>query len=313
LLFRVQFTMRAVAIGTALIFYSQGLYSQQRKDQPPIDAKLVQQVEEFSLQKKRKKASELLLLNIEPMAASSRRRRQLITKLHLLMKMFYTEKAQQMYESGESLYYSGAGGAATKFKEALKIEGDNVSVLLALARTDLQRGNCDESLTTLGHIKKLDPYLHEAKVLRFKVLVCKGQFEELNEAWSEKFLSTGEFTLYMAKWAHNKNWLKILKEASRQRGDPLKAKASAFPSFRLADCVLHDKMTSSTKKPLIFGSSSRSSAGPVRASLFNSSFAVMGINFSCSFLCSGCFNTNFRVIGASPPPGEGSTGIGLLK
>jgi hypothetical protein len=98
---------------------------------------LIQKAQNLTLQRDRLQTSQILLRGLQRETKGSVAYRELARALNELTTVFYTEKAQTYFVSGESLMMAHPHDATAPLQEALKLEEGNVAVLRALARAHL--------------------------------------------------------------------------------------------------------------------------------------------------------------------------------
>ncbi|HEX4922682.1 MAG TPA: hypothetical protein VFV50_01300, partial [Bdellovibrionales bacterium] len=132
---------------------------------------LITAAQNLSLQKDRLQATQILTRALQK-EKSLAARKELLTSLGELSEVFYTEKAQHLFELGESLRFDQPALALERYSESLKLEPGNISVLRAMARAQLALGACDRVSETAAQGLELNPYSEELLLLRAQALSC---------------------------------------------------------------------------------------------------------------------------------------------
>jgi len=95
-----------------------------------------------------------------------------------IAETFLTEKAQQNYELGVSLRKTDPNMAVSKLNDALKDEPDNQTVLVELARLQLQLGDCSTAIKTLEKASSQNPGSEVVTLQTSQAELCLGHFEK---------------------------------------------------------------------------------------------------------------------------------------
>lgn len=125
----------------------------------------------LSLQKDRLQATQTLIRALKK-EKSLVARKELISALSDLCEIFYSDKTQQLYESGESLRFESPQTALDRYNEALKLEPGNVSVLRGIGRAQLALGACDKVLESAQLALEANPFSEDLQLLKAQALSC---------------------------------------------------------------------------------------------------------------------------------------------
>lgn len=139
---------------------------------------IIEKAQNLSLQKDRSQAVQLLKLAIRKESKKSVAYRELGQAIVDLSNLFLSEKSQQLYELGLSLWMSDPGMAQNKLAEALKNEPDNLMIEMALARISIAQNECAATADRLAKYKELQLYIEELRLLYGQIAICRGQFED---------------------------------------------------------------------------------------------------------------------------------------
>lgn len=142
---------------------------------------LIAKAQNLTLQRDRLQTSQVLIRGIQSETRSSTGYKELLKALNELTSVFYTEKAQTLYATGESLSDTKPREALDHFQEALRAEDGNLSILKAMARIHLRLGECDKADKAVGSSEAVNPFSAEVLLLRLQTLDCQKNFAALNQ------------------------------------------------------------------------------------------------------------------------------------
>ncbi len=140
---------------------------------------LVQKAQNLTLQQDRLQTSQVLLRGIQRESRGSPAYRELVRVLDDLTSVFYTEKAQNLFATAESVVETKPREAIEQYQEAYKSEDRNVSILKGLARAHLRLNECDRAEARVRSAEEVNPYSGEVKLLRLQTLACQKNFDVL--------------------------------------------------------------------------------------------------------------------------------------
>lgn len=150
----------------------------------------IEQAQSLALKKNRKEACAVLNRTYQATPAQVRGRGKLIEKLQHISKMFFTDKGQKLFESGQVMLFENADMAMTQLKEAQALEDENILVLANLARAQIRKQDCDSALISLEMARSLNPHAMEPAILELRALLCAKRFEVFRE--KAKIVPAGE-------------------------------------------------------------------------------------------------------------------------
>ncbi len=139
---------------------------------------LIEKAYNLSLQKDRTQALGILVGAIKKENKKSPAQRELMTALEQVSKVFYSDKAQQLYELALSMKSSDPTTATAKLQEALRLEPDNLSIEIALARQALASNDCDGALARSLKQKDLLVAIEELRLVAAQSQVCLGKYDD---------------------------------------------------------------------------------------------------------------------------------------
>lgn len=168
---------------------------------------LIQKAQNLSLQQDRLQASQVLIRGIQRETRGSPAHKELVRALDELTGLFYTERAQSTFATGESLAFSSPREAIDAYEQALKIEDRNLTILKSLARLHLRRDECDLADVRVKQAEEMNPYSAEIKLLRLQVLSCQKNSEALMSrfaAFDQDLDSVKKFSLGLRMYEYMK-------------------------------------------------------------------------------------------------------------
>jgi predicted Zn-dependent protease len=134
----------------------------------------IQEAQKLALAKNRKAATAKLIEAIKIEKPASRARARLLESLKNISEMFFSDKGQRLYETGQSSYFESADTALLRYKEALDVEDSNLTVLTAMARAQLSKKDCASADATLKIAAQINPYSEAVHLLEGKTLLCQN-------------------------------------------------------------------------------------------------------------------------------------------
>jgi len=173
---------------------------------------IIEKAYNLSLQKDRIQAISLLLGALKKESKKSLAQKELNAALDQVAKVFYSDKAQQLYELALSLRATEPGLAVSKLQEAARLEPENTSIEIALIRQSLSTSDCAAAAGRLLKQKDLAVTLEELRLVAAQTALCQGKFNDyvtirnavdvknssLNSFWQtaelEYLYRTGAFT-----------------------------------------------------------------------------------------------------------------------
>lgn len=138
---------------------------------------IIEKAQNLSIQKDRLQAMGILVgaLKKEKKAQALK---ELSTNLETVAKIFYSDKAQQTYELALSLATSDLTMSVNKMNEAIRLEPDNISIELALIRSQLAQNDCDGASNRINKYKEMLPYIEDLRLHQMQALLCAGKLED---------------------------------------------------------------------------------------------------------------------------------------
>lgn len=147
---------------------------------------LIQKAQNLTLQRDRLQASQVLIRGLQRETKGSVAHRELSRALDDLTSVFYTEKAQSLFASAESLAEEKPREAIEQFNESLRVEENNLAALKSLARVQLRLAECDAADASVKRAETTNPFSAEVRLLRLQVLSCQKSTDLLGEKLAAK-------------------------------------------------------------------------------------------------------------------------------
>ena len=157
----------------------------------------IEKARDLALKKNRVEAAATLRRALVESNTSAKARTKLTEALNQISNLFFTDKGQKVFESGQATMWDAPDLALARFRESLALEDQNLQVLNGVARVQILKQDCDGAIQTLQAARKLNPFYAESAVLEMRALVCKNNFEAFREKaksapvmdkWQEQFV-----------------------------------------------------------------------------------------------------------------------------
>lgn len=140
---------------------------------------LISKAQNLVLQKDRLQAMNILVAGIKKENPKSIAYSELKKNIEDLSQIFISEKAQQIYELALTLKKSDLATSTQKLQESLRIEPDQIQVLIELGRNQIAKGECNSAQEMINKNNLLFPYLESLKILQSQIFLCLNQLPEL--------------------------------------------------------------------------------------------------------------------------------------
>ncbi len=131
----------------------------------------------LSLQKERTQAANLLVNSLKKESKKGVAQKDLLNALEKVITVFYSDKAQQIYEIGISLAWTDPTLALAKLTEAAQLEPGNFSIEAAAVRAMISANNCNLAAKNLESLKEMSDPLEDLHLLEAQVLLCNAKLE----------------------------------------------------------------------------------------------------------------------------------------
>ncbi|MEK2643701.1 tetratricopeptide repeat protein [Bdellovibrio sp. BCCA] len=186
-------------LGVALLFSGPSLFAQTKNGKSETYKDIIEKAYNLSLQRDRQQA-----LNILSSAIQKETRPQAIAELKKTVSevstIFFSDKAQQLFETGVSLRKTDVNQAFDKVSEASRIEPDNFSIVNELARLMIAKGDCKNAQETVQKQLTLVSFDEDLKLSMAQALACQGKWMEYQKVAD---------TVAMKKSPQQKFWLAL--------------------------------------------------------------------------------------------------------
>jgi tetratricopeptide (TPR) repeat protein len=133
---------------------------------------IIRKAELLALQKDRTQSTQILISAIKKEEKQNANRLELQKTLDQISSIFFTDNAQQVYETGVLLKEKDPVGAVEKLNEALRLDPKNFLVYLTLAKIYLAQFDCGKSKSQLEAAQAVNPYNSELDILLVYQTMC---------------------------------------------------------------------------------------------------------------------------------------------
>jgi tetratricopeptide (TPR) repeat protein len=158
---------------------------------------IIAKAQELTLSQDRKSVTKLLVDALENEPRGTKAFKELKKTLTGLSEMFYTEKAQRIYESARSISEVDTAAAIDKYLEALMIEPGNAKILREITRGYLAKGECKKSLDQTKEALLQNPFSTDFFLLRLQSKACLGTIEDFQAELANPFVEKDSVSLYI--------------------------------------------------------------------------------------------------------------------
>lgn len=176
------FKILKAALGAAFLLVSHPAFAQSKSE---TYKDIIEKAYNLSLQRDRQQA-----LNILTSAITRETRPQAQGELKKaaidVAHVFFSDKAQQLFETSASLRKTDLTQAIAKLNEAQRIEPDNMAIVIELARLMIAKGDCSGAQELLTKSLKLIAFDEELKLATAQSQVCQSQWYEFLKIYDPK-------------------------------------------------------------------------------------------------------------------------------
>jgi hypothetical protein len=141
----------------------------------------IEQAQALALKKNRQEACSTLQKAIASTPTALRSRAKLTESLTQIATVFFTDKGQKAFESGQAAMWDTPDIALAQFRSALELEDNNILLLGSVARIQLMKQDCAGALASLAEARKVNPYDSDTAILEVRAHVCQGNFDLVKE------------------------------------------------------------------------------------------------------------------------------------
>ncbi len=168
-----------IFLSTAALYAQEGLKSKESyKD-------IIKKAQNLTLQQNRLQASQVLERVIQSESYNKKAQEELKKTLDEISTIFYTEKTQKLFEYAKSLLRESEAESLAKFNEALKIEANNITILLWSGRLSLMMGRCEDANQKATKGLEINPFSPQLQLLEIQAMACSQSIEGLDRAFGE--------------------------------------------------------------------------------------------------------------------------------
>ncbi|WP_373998609.1 tetratricopeptide repeat protein [Bdellovibrio bacteriovorus] len=171
----MQLIMKRAAAIAALSFLALPAFAQTKNGKSETYKDIIEKAYNLSLQRDRQQA-----LNILATAIQRETRPQAISELKKttseVANVFFSDKAQQLFENGVSLRKTDLNQALDKVTEAARIEPDNFSIINEQARLLIAKGDCKNAQENVQKQLKVVSFDEELKLSLAQALICQNRW-----------------------------------------------------------------------------------------------------------------------------------------
>lgn len=174
---------------------------------------IIEKAYNLSLQKDRQQAMHILLNAIRKEA-----RPQNIAELKKVVtevaSIFFSDKAQQLFETGVSLRKNDVSQALEKVLEASRLEPDNFTIINEIARLQIAKGDCKSAQEVVQAQLNFVNFDEDLKLSLAQALICQGKwtdYQKIVDSVSNRKSSQQKFwlALEVEKFLVQKNYSKV--------------------------------------------------------------------------------------------------------
>ncbi len=158
---------------------------------------LISKAHNLVLQKDRQQAQMVLSAALKSEKLGSKSYLEIKKALSEISQIFLSDKAQQLYELSLSLKRTDLPQAQLRLNEALRIEGDNLTLLAESARQYLMRTECSGAEEIVSRSQKLNPAEEEFVLIQAQTQICLNDL-----AAFQKTRDIANISIYQAAWSN---------------------------------------------------------------------------------------------------------------
>ncbi|ASD65329.1 tetratricopeptide repeat protein [Bdellovibrio bacteriovorus] len=212
----MRMTVMRAALTAALSFFALPAFSQTKLPKSETYKDIIEKAYNLSLQRDRTQA-----LNILSAAIQRETRPQAVAELKKTVSevsnIFFSDKSQQLYETGVSLRKADVNQALDKVSEAARIEPDNFPIVIEMARLMIAKGDCKAGLETVRKQLLVVPFDEDLKLTQAQALACQTKWPEYQKVYD---------TVAVKKSPLQKYWYALEVQKFLDLNNPLKTQES---------------------------------------------------------------------------------------
>lgn len=171
---------RVALICAALLFFGrvEVVLADAKAKKAETSKDIIEKAYNLSLQKDRSQAINILVGAIKQENLKQGNTAELIKALQQVSYLFYSDRAQQVYELALSLRRTDISQAIQKINEALRIENENLSLFAELQRLFIIRGDCSNALDNVAKAREQNPFDEELILLQAQAQACLKKWDD---------------------------------------------------------------------------------------------------------------------------------------
>ena len=191
----------AALLGVAgFLFFSMASEKGNKKNQQEVE-KIIGWAQKQAVDGFRKKAQERLVNEIKNYPRSGKKREALLRALDQISWIFFIDKAQAQYESGESFHYAGKWREAQSYyQQAAKLEPENTRISAALVRSLTAQQKCSAASSIVKQGLSLHPFDKHLRLLGLRAELCEGMGGKEQKQWNSEATALEPFSPKVVAW-----------------------------------------------------------------------------------------------------------------
>ena len=156
----------------------------------------IERAQGLAISKNRVDAAALLRRALESNPSRAARTR-LREALGQVSRVFFTDKGQRAFETGQTVLFETPDLAAARLREAVALENGNILVRLTLAKYYLLKQDCAAARTEVAASRAMNPDDGDGAALELRTTLCDHEFEGMRDKvralpplskWQETFV-----------------------------------------------------------------------------------------------------------------------------
>lgn len=176
--YRVRFIIQLVVLFSSFALFNDSVWAAKltNKSHSETYQNIIEKAQNLILQKNRLQALDVL--------KNAAQKEQNLTAVKELKKtaidianIFMTEKTHQLYESALTLRFSNVNDATSRINEALKIEPNNIALMLELSRLLIAKKDCKAAETNAISMVELIPFYEKVDLSLAQAYQCQNNWE----------------------------------------------------------------------------------------------------------------------------------------
>ena len=138
---------------------------------------LIEKAYNLSLQQDRAQALSILVGAAKRETHKGSAPKELLSAIEEVSTVFYSDKAQQLYELALSLKQTDLALCLAKLSEASRLEPENLSIQLEIMRAMIGSGDCSGAQKMSEKILETNPYSDQVRLHNAQSVLCLGKLE----------------------------------------------------------------------------------------------------------------------------------------